>query len=49
MHKIFTALRHWLQTLTTVECPPDALASMDLATLADLPPLHPRHDNGCAC
>jgi hypothetical protein len=49
MDKIFTAIRNWLQTLTSVECPPDALSTLDLGELADIPPAHPSTDDGCAC
>lgn len=49
MDKIFTALRSWLNALVAVECPPDPLAKMSVAELADLPVLHPRHDDGRAC
>jgi hypothetical protein len=49
MNKIFSALRHWLVALFEVECPPDPLSRMTLADLADLPTVHPRHDDGCAC
>lgn len=49
IHKIFTALRSWLTTLVAVECPPDPLARMSVAELADLPANHPRRDDGCAC
>jgi hypothetical protein len=49
MDKIFTAIRAWLQSLLETECPPDALSLLDPHQLADLPPLHPRSDDGCAC
>jgi hypothetical protein len=49
MDKIWSALRHWLRALVAVECPPDPLAGMTPAELADLPITHPRTDDRCAC
>lgn len=48
MDKIFTALRNWFRSLLEIDCPPDALSRLDANQLADLPPLHPVQDEGCA-
>jgi len=44
MDKIFTALRHWLAALVTIDRAPDPLSAMSLTDLADLPATHPLRD-----
>lgn len=48
MDKIFTALRHWLTALVSVDRAPDPLAGLTVAELADLPAIHPLRDDDYA-
>jgi hypothetical protein len=48
MYRIFTRLIDWLAALLAVPCPPDPLAGMSPAELADLPISHPDPEP-CGC
>ncbi|HHY49888.1 MAG TPA: hypothetical protein GYA10_09090 [Alphaproteobacteria bacterium] len=48
MHRIFMAMRSWLERLAARPCPPDPLLTMSPRELADLPAVHPARDS-CGC
>lgn len=48
MHRFYTAMRSWLKTLLSADCPPDPLDRLSPRQWADMPATHPRQ-NECGC